>query len=402
MAGLGRRTFAAGEVLTASNVMGYLQDQAVMNFAGTAARGSAIGSAVSEGMVSYLQDTNSVEVYKTAGTAIAGWEPVNLAQSPNVVINGAFEINQRSFTSTAATNAYTYDRWITENSLTAGTATYSAQAFTAGAAPVAGYEGKNYARVLTSGVSGNGYALYGQKVEDVRTFAGETVTISFWAKAASGTPQVAPYFQQNFGTGGSSSVTIKPANITLSTSWARYSVTTAIPSISGKTLGANSFLFPYFLVVDNNILGSGIGAQNNTFDFWGVQVEAGSTATPFRRNANSVQGELAACQRYYVRFGGSAAYETLAQGAFLNSSIAIVATKSPVTMRTVPSSVEFSNILVRSYDADFTVTGGGADNAGKDYLQAYFNISGTGTQYRPVFIRTNNSLAAYIGWSAEL
>ena len=56
MAGLGRRTFAAGEVLTASNVMGYLQDQAVMNFAGTAARGSAIGTAVSEGMVSYLAD----------------------------------------------------------------------------------------------------------------------------------------------------------------------------------------------------------------------------------------------------------------------------------------------------------------------------------------------------------
>lgn len=63
MAGLGRRTFAAGEVLTAGNVMGYLQDQAVMNFAGTAARGSAIGTAVSEGMVSYLADTNVVQAY---------------------------------------------------------------------------------------------------------------------------------------------------------------------------------------------------------------------------------------------------------------------------------------------------------------------------------------------------
>lgn len=62
MAGLGRRTFAAGEVLTAANVMGYLQDQAVMNFAGTAARGSAIASP-SEGMVSYLADNNAVEVY---------------------------------------------------------------------------------------------------------------------------------------------------------------------------------------------------------------------------------------------------------------------------------------------------------------------------------------------------
>lgn len=62
MAGLGRRTFAAGEVLTAANVMGYLQDQAVMTFAGTAARGSAIASP-SEGMTTYRSDADIIEVY---------------------------------------------------------------------------------------------------------------------------------------------------------------------------------------------------------------------------------------------------------------------------------------------------------------------------------------------------
>lgn len=61
--GLGRRTFAPGEVLTASNVMNYLMDQSVMNFAGTAARGSAIGTAVAEGMVTYLNDSNNISVY---------------------------------------------------------------------------------------------------------------------------------------------------------------------------------------------------------------------------------------------------------------------------------------------------------------------------------------------------
>lgn len=61
--GAGRRVFSPGEVLTASNTMNYLMDQSVMSFAGTAARGSAIGTAVSEGMVSYLADTNQVEVY---------------------------------------------------------------------------------------------------------------------------------------------------------------------------------------------------------------------------------------------------------------------------------------------------------------------------------------------------
>ncbi len=63
MAGLGYKVFSAGEVLTAANVNGYLMEQSVMVFAGTAARGSALGTAVSEGMVTYLTDSNSITVY---------------------------------------------------------------------------------------------------------------------------------------------------------------------------------------------------------------------------------------------------------------------------------------------------------------------------------------------------
>ena len=75
----GRKVFTAGEVLSAANVNDYLMDQAVMVFAGSAARGSAIGTAT-EGMVSYLTDTNKIEVYTTyweqvwpsiAGTVLA-------------------------------------------------------------------------------------------------------------------------------------------------------------------------------------------------------------------------------------------------------------------------------------------------------------------------------------------
>lgn len=71
MAGLGYKTFSAGEVLTAANVMGYLQNQVVMVFADSAARSSAIGTAVSEGMMSYLVDTSSLEVYGTAWAAVS-------------------------------------------------------------------------------------------------------------------------------------------------------------------------------------------------------------------------------------------------------------------------------------------------------------------------------------------
>lgn len=64
MAGAGYKAFADGDVLTAAQVQTYLQDQAVMKFADSSARSAALGTAVvSEGMVSYLADTDAVEVY---------------------------------------------------------------------------------------------------------------------------------------------------------------------------------------------------------------------------------------------------------------------------------------------------------------------------------------------------
>lgn len=61
MAGLGRKQWSAGDTLTASDVNGYLMDQSVMVFAGTAARASAIPTP-SAGMVSYSTATG-LELY---------------------------------------------------------------------------------------------------------------------------------------------------------------------------------------------------------------------------------------------------------------------------------------------------------------------------------------------------
>lgn len=82
MAGLGYRTFTAGAVLTAAQVQGYLQDQAVMKFATVAARNAAITSP-SQGMLSFITSSNAYfryyEVYNAAtnpgGAATAGWYP---------------------------------------------------------------------------------------------------------------------------------------------------------------------------------------------------------------------------------------------------------------------------------------------------------------------------------------
>jgi hypothetical protein len=61
-----RKVFTAGEVLAASDVNEFLMDQMVQTFAGTAARGSAIGTAT-EGMLTYLADSNTFEYWN--GTA---------------------------------------------------------------------------------------------------------------------------------------------------------------------------------------------------------------------------------------------------------------------------------------------------------------------------------------------
>jgi hypothetical protein len=72
MAGAGYKLFNTGDVLTAAQVNTYLNEQTVMVFASSAARTSALSGVLAEGMMSYLQDTNSVEVYNgTSWVALA-------------------------------------------------------------------------------------------------------------------------------------------------------------------------------------------------------------------------------------------------------------------------------------------------------------------------------------------
>jgi hypothetical protein len=92
----GRKVFTAGEVLSAANVMDFLMDQSVMTFSGSAARGSAIGTAT-EGMVSYLTDTNRIEVFTTF------WEQVWPVSTFGGTING----NQVAFGGTTTTTSMT-------------------------------------------------------------------------------------------------------------------------------------------------------------------------------------------------------------------------------------------------------------------------------------------------------
>lgn len=87
MAGLGRKTFTAGDVLTASDVQSYLQDQSVMVFAGTAARSSAIATPT-EGMFALTKDNDELDYYD--GSAWVSALPIGAWTTWTPILSGGW------------------------------------------------------------------------------------------------------------------------------------------------------------------------------------------------------------------------------------------------------------------------------------------------------------------------
>jgi hypothetical protein len=338
------------------------------------------------------------DVNDTNGT-INAYVSTGKAAGVNKILNSDFEIWQRgSSFSNPANEAYLADRFNIVFDGTGSTRTISRQTFTPGAAPVAGYEGKYFIRFNQSvaGILGT-YVGFNQRIEDVRTFAGQTVTLSFWAKADA-TRTILPNLQQNFGSGGSSTVNITSGftSTNLTTSWARYTFTVSVPSISGKTVGTSSFLQLFFGFAANTV---------QTIDIWGVQLEQGSTATAFQTATGTIQGELAACQRYYQKsYNQSDAPGTsTASGAYFSVTASTQADphnvnpRFPVVMRTSPTVTWYSTdgtinrIRNNSTSSNLTVT-------------AVFDIgeSGAGFPATSASIASGQQLRGHYTASAEL
>ena len=318
--------------------------------------------------------TNPAIVLATDGSAAGNFSSSNggpLAGFRNRIINGNFDIWQRGTSFTG--NEYGADRWL--HSRVGTTHTVTREPFTLGQTDVPG-EPTYYCRTVVSSVAGAAnYANLVQFIEDVRTFAGQQVTVSFWAKVDS-TKNIAIELQQNFGTGGSPSATVTgigTTKVSIGTSWQKVTVTATLPSLFGKTLGTtvnNHLTLAIFFDAgsDFNARTDSLGQQSGTFDIAQVQIEPGPVATPFERRP--IGTELALCQRYYATTRSSVRFYNAAGSPVVNANHSYF----PATMRTAPSVTmtatvserlnvnalwpEATNISVVGFTATIVSTGG--------------------------------------------
>jgi hypothetical protein len=441
-AGLGFKTFTSGEVLTAADTNGYLM-QGVLVFANASARDAAITSP-QEGQCCYLKDTDAVLTY--SGAAWVGFDdsnaiqnsivdakgdlvaasgadtPARLAvgsngetlvadsvattglryQAPvncNPVLNSSFQVWQRGTSgsgNSTGTSGYNADRW--QNYLD-GTITVSRQATNDSTnLPFIQY----CARVQrNSGTTSTGIFYNNQNIETLNSvaYAGKTVTISFYARAGANYSSASNALTANvisgtgtdqnlFGgfTGAANTVN---GTATLTTTWQRFSYT--------GTLGATTSE----LCVTFQYTPTGTAGANDYYEVTGIQLEVGSVATPFKTYAGTIQGELAACQRYYFRFTGGTngvliPYAYAATTTFANGQL-----QFPVPMRVAPTSLDTATLQYVNYAGSaFAMSSVAFNETTATATQIYGTVSGVTAGHAGKV--SGSGATSFVGLSAEL
>lgn len=216
----------------------------------------------------------------------------------NGLINAGFDVFQRDSTTTVS--GFFADRW--EAEITGSTASYAVSSHTVGQTDVPQEPQVFLRNTFTAGAGVGDLVLLRQPIEDVRTYADEIITLSFWARSPTSL-DFSTEFLQNFGSGGSASVSAIGVNkITLTPTFTRFTVNVAIPSISGATIGTSSALeliFWYDAGSNFNARTDTLGHQSGQIDISNLQVERGSEATDFEKLEI---GEIVErCQRYFEK-----------------------------------------------------------------------------------------------------
>ena len=317
----------------------------------------------------------------------------------NAVINGGFDIWQRgtSFSSQSSFSANSADRWanyrgsvvvgenITQQSPGATLSQFRYCARVQRASGNTSTESLNFNNIL--------------ETNDSLRFAGQSVVISFYARAGSNyssasnalgvSVQSGQGIDQNPTTGFTSSNNFIVTTATLTTSWQRFTATATCPTATTQ------------LAVLINYTPTGTAGANDYYEITGVQLELGAVATPFSRAGGSIGGELALCQRYYWR-SPSLVNNHLGLGFGRSTTGTRTGVALPVQMRVAATSVDFANLNVANTVSGFSVTSLTLAFSSPNYPTVDANVASGLTQFSPYFLVDAGSGTGYIGFSAEL
>ena len=214
--------------------------------------------------------------------------------SQQSVLNSAMQVWQRGTSIACTSTTYTADRWQGYRSVAGATVSRQVTGDTTNL-PFIQY----CARVQRDSANTSTTAIYlAQSFESINSiaYAGKTVTLSFYAR--SGANFTGAFATRLFtGTGTDQNILVSytgsanpiAQNTTLTSTWQRFSYTATLASTATE------------LALRFDYEPTGTAGANDYYEITGVQLELGSVATPFHTYAATIQGELAACMRYFFK-----------------------------------------------------------------------------------------------------
>jgi len=376
--------------------------------------------------VNTIVDANSGNTAK-----INGMTPTaqSLQGFRNRIINGDMRIDQRhggAAVTVGGTQTFYVDRFSGEKT---NFSTLVANAQQVADAP-AGFRNSLKITVTTAEASGASSTFVGadQRIEGFNfadmafgTASAQSFTLSFWVKSSvTGTYPVS-FFNASVNRAYLATYSISSAN-----TWEYKTITVAGDS-SGtwNTTNGIGLGFQFSLGAGTNndgTAGSWSGTYKSrtsacvnlnatsgaTWQITGVQLEAGSVASPFERR--DYGRELIMCQRYYYRdFPGAVNRFLNAFGNNYSTALARLNTTFPVQMRIAPTALEAG--IFNWYGISQAGIGTTQCSQAPAFSTAsvynatttFFVASGL-TVFNPVTAVTDsvNGAAAFLGWSAEL
>ena len=276
-------------------------------------------------------DGSTLVANSFAGGGVSWAGPLQTA-AKNSLINGNFDIFQRSSFTSQTSSGYTLDRWWAG---LGGTVTVSQQ--TTGAP-----NGSRYLMRVAYNASSSFSNTY-QFIEtnNVAALWGSSVIFSVLLRrnssfAANLTIGIQKTSTVDGGAGASwtdiGNTTISNSNLptgTSSSNWYKASVTVTVPN-DGTANGLKVYINE-----------SSSGSSGAYYEIAQAQLELGSVATAFSRAGGTLQGELAACQRYYYRIT-NANQTPLGTGFGFSTGGFFAVIPYPVTMRVAATAIDYN------------------------------------------------------------